>query len=68
MQRGEQLDTLQNKTEDLQNSSLQFKKGANKVRREMWWKDFKLKLIIGGVVAVVLVIIIGKTIVWYQRC
>ncbi|KAH6563090.1 hypothetical protein BASA50_004619 [Batrachochytrium salamandrivorans] len=58
MQRGEQLDTLQNKTEDLQNSSLQFKRGANRVRKEMWWKDMKLKLIIGGVVAVVLVIII----------
>ncbi|EGF80467.1 hypothetical protein BATDEDRAFT_88630 [Batrachochytrium dendrobatidis JAM81] len=58
MQRGEQLDTLQNKTEDLQNSSLQFKRGANRVRKEMWWKDMKLKLIIGGVVAIVLVIII----------
>ncbi|OAJ41037.1 hypothetical protein BDEG_24697 [Batrachochytrium dendrobatidis JEL423] len=58
MQRGEQLDTLQNKTEDLQNSSLQFKRGANRVRKEMWWKDMKLKLIIGGVVALVLVIII----------
>ncbi|KAL2912626.1 hypothetical protein HK105_207842 [Polyrhizophydium stewartii] len=59
MQRGEQLDSLQNKTEDLQNSSLQFKRGANKVRREMWWKDLKLKLIIGGIVAVILIIIIA---------
>ncbi|KAJ3252174.1 hypothetical protein HK103_001785 [Boothiomyces macroporosus] len=58
MQRGEQLDSLQNKTEDLQNSSLQFKRGANQVRKEMWWKDMKLKLIIGGVVAVILIIII----------
>ncbi|KAI8916444.1 synaptobrevin [Entophlyctis helioformis] len=58
MQRGEQLETLQNKTEDLQNSSLQFKRGANKVRREMWWKDLKMKLIIGGVVGIILIIII----------
>lgn len=55
MDRGEKLDTLQNKSEDLQNSSLQFKRGANQVRKEMWWKDMKLKLIIGGIVAVVLV-------------
>ncbi|KAI8911534.1 synaptobrevin-domain-containing protein [Gorgonomyces haynaldii] len=57
MQRGEQLDSLQNKTEDLQQSSLQFKRGANQVRKDMWWKDMKLKLIIGGIVAIVIVII-----------
>ncbi|KAJ3223416.1 SNAP receptor, synaptobrevin, partial [Clydaea vesicula] len=39
MQRGEQLDTLQNKTDDLQNSSQQFKKGASRVRKQMWWKN-----------------------------
>jgi vesicle-associated membrane protein 4 len=58
MQRGEQIETLQNKTEDLQNSSLQFKRGANQVRKEMWWKDMKLKLIIGGIVGIILIIII----------
>ena len=58
MQRGEQIDSLQTKTEDLQSSSLQFKRGANQVRKEMWWKDMKLKLIIGGVVGVILIIII----------
>ncbi|TPX72712.1 hypothetical protein SpCBS45565_g00241 [Spizellomyces sp. 'palustris'] len=58
MQRGEQLDTLQNKTDDLQNSSLQFKRGANRVRKQMWWKDMKMKLILGGVIAAILIIII----------
>jgi hypothetical protein len=48
-------------TEDLQNSSLQFKRGANQVRKEMWWKDMKLKLIIGGIVVVILIIIIGMS-------
>lgn len=42
MQRGEQLDTLQNKTDDLQNSSAQFKRGASKVRKQMWWKVLSL--------------------------
>ncbi|KAI8826543.1 synaptobrevin, partial [Fimicolochytrium jonesii] len=58
MQRGEQLDTLQNKTDDLQQSSLQFQRGASRVRKQMWWKDMKMKLIIGGIVAVILIIII----------
>ncbi|KAI8909995.1 synaptobrevin [Powellomyces hirtus] len=60
MQRGEHLDTLQNKTDDLQNSSLQFKRGANRVRKQMWWKDMKMKLILGAVIAAILIIIIGK--------
>ncbi|TPX64895.1 hypothetical protein SpCBS45565_g05545 [Spizellomyces sp. 'palustris'] len=62
VQRGEQLDTLQDKTEDLQNSSLQFKRGANRVRKQMWWKDMKMKLILGGVIAAILIIIIVSVI------
>jgi hypothetical protein len=26
----------------------------------MWWKDFKLKLVIGGVVVIILVVIIAS--------
>ncbi|TPX34105.1 hypothetical protein SeMB42_g07378 [Synchytrium endobioticum] len=58
MQRGERLESLQNKTDDLQQGALQFKKGATKVRRQMWWKDLKLKIIIAAVVIVILIIII----------
>ncbi|KAJ3221273.1 hypothetical protein HDU81_010769 [Chytriomyces hyalinus] len=35
MARGEKLESLQNKTDDLQQGALQFKKGANKVRGQM---------------------------------
>ena len=35
MARGEKLETLQNKTDDLQQGAMQFKRGAQKVRREM---------------------------------
>ncbi|KAI9343883.1 synaptobrevin-domain-containing protein [Zopfochytrium polystomum] len=59
MQRGEELESLNTKTEDLQNSSLQFKKGANEVRKQMWWKDFKMKMILGGVVLAIIIIIIS---------
>ncbi|KAI9207244.1 synaptobrevin [Polychytrium aggregatum] len=58
MARGEKIETLQNKTDDLQQGALQFKRGATKVRSQMWWKDFKLKIIIAVIVVVVLVIII----------
>ncbi|KAJ3328539.1 hypothetical protein HDU76_009780 [Blyttiomyces sp. JEL0837] len=33
--RGEKLESLQNKTDDLQQGALQFKKGANKVKGQM---------------------------------
>jgi vesicle-associated membrane protein 4 len=58
MQRGEQIDQLQTRTEDLQNSSSQFMRGANQVRKEMWWKDMKLKLIIGGICSIIVLVII----------
>ncbi|KAJ3417224.1 hypothetical protein HDV05_006430 [Chytridiales sp. JEL 0842] len=60
MRRGEELETLQNKTEDLQNSSSQFQRGATAIRKEMWWKDMKMKLILGGVVIAIIIIIIDK--------
>ena len=31
------------------------------MRKEMWWKDMKLKLIIGGIVGVIIIIIIGTS-------
>lgn len=29
------------------------------MRKQMWWKDMKMKLILGGVIAAILIIIIG---------
>ncbi|KAI8616289.1 synaptobrevin-domain-containing protein [Chytriomyces sp. MP71] len=57
MARGEKLETLQNKTDDLQQGALQFKKGANKVRGQMWWKDLKMKLIIAAIIIIIIIVI-----------
>lgn len=56
--RGEKLDSLQTKTDDLQQGAMQFKKGATKVRKQMWWKDMKLKMIIVGIILVIIAVII----------
>lgn len=37
-ERGEGLDSLQNKTDDLATSAQSFRRGANQVRKKMWWK------------------------------
>ncbi|KAI7864186.1 synaptobrevin-domain-containing protein [Spinellus fusiger] len=60
MQRGERLDDLRGKTEDLQSTAGHFRRGANQVRKRMWWKDLKWKIIIAVTILVILGIIIGS--------
>jgi len=57
-ERGERLDSLQDKTDNLAVSAQGFRRGANRVRKNMWWKDMKMRIIIGVAVAVILFIII----------
>ncbi|SAM01439.1 hypothetical protein [Absidia glauca] len=60
MQRGERIDDLRGKTEDLQSTAGHFRRGANQVRKRMWWKDLKWKIIIAVTIIVILGIIIGS--------
>lgn len=45
--------------EDLQSTATHFRRGANQVRKRMWWKDLKWKIIIAVTIIVILAIIIG---------
>ncbi|WFD36787.1 synaptobrevin [Malassezia cuniculi] len=45
-ERGENLDSLQDKTDNLSISAQGFRRGANRVRKQMWWKDMKMRMII----------------------
>lgn len=67
MDRGEKLDSLQTKTEDLQQGALQFKRGASRVRKQMWWKNMKLNLIIAAVVIIILLLIILPIVLTSQK-
>lgn len=63
-ERGERLDTLQDKTNNLADSAQGFRRGANRVRKQMWWKDMKMRMcIIVGIIVLLLIIIIpsGKS-------
>jgi len=58
-QRGEHLDSIQDKTDNLANSAQNFRRGANRVRKQMWWKNMKMRMcIIVGIIILLLVIII----------
>ncbi|KAG9238628.1 synaptobrevin [Amylocarpus encephaloides] len=58
-QRGERLDSLQDKTDNLAVSAQGFRRGANRVRKQMWWKDMKMRmcLIIGIIILLVVIIV-----------
>lgn len=58
-ERGERLDSIENKTDNLAISAQGFRRGANRVRKDMWWKDMKMRMcIILGIIIVLVVIIV----------
>ncbi|KII85377.1 hypothetical protein PLICRDRAFT_44670 [Plicaturopsis crispa FD-325 SS-3] len=57
-ERGERLDSLQDKTDNLAVSAQGFRRGANRVRKNMWWKDMKMRIIIGVGISVIIIIIV----------
>ncbi|EHY57492.1 Vesicle membrane receptor protein (v-SNARE) [Exophiala dermatitidis] len=63
-QRGERLDSLQDKTDNLAVSAQGFRRGANRVRKQMWWKDMKMRMcIIAGIIILLVVIIVPAVVV-----
>jgi vesicle-associated membrane protein 4 len=58
-QRGERLDSLQDKTDNLAVSAQGFRRGANRVRKQMWWKDMKMRmcLIVGIIILIVIIVV-----------
>ncbi|XP_076006915.1 vesicle-associated membrane protein 8 isoform X2 [Genypterus blacodes] len=56
--RGERLDDLMEKSEDLQSGAQHFKQTTQKVARSYWWKNVKLVVIIVVVVLIIILIII----------
>ncbi|ORX34923.1 synaptobrevin-domain-containing protein [Kockovaella imperatae] len=59
-ERGERLDALQDKTDTLAVSAQGFRRGASRVRKQMWWKDTKMKILspVGIGICVLVVIIV----------
>ncbi|KAF1963194.1 synaptobrevin [Byssothecium circinans] len=58
-ERGTRLDSLQDKTDNLATSAQGFRRGANRVRKQMWWKDMKMRMcLIVGIILLLVVIIV----------
>ena len=57
--RGDHLNTLQDKTDNLATSAQGFRRGANRVRKQMWWKDMKMRMcIIAGIIILIVIVIV----------
>ncbi|XP_030291819.1 vesicle-associated membrane protein 8 isoform X2 [Sparus aurata] len=58
LERGDRLDDLIGKTDDLQASADSFQRTSTRVARKYWWKNIKMMIIIGVIVLIVLILII----------
>lgn len=57
--RGERLESLEDKTHQLTDSTNQFKRGASEVRKRMWMKNTKMKIcLVVGVIILIIIIVV----------
>ncbi|XP_059710670.1 vesicle-associated membrane protein 4 isoform X2 [Haemorhous mexicanus] len=66
IERGERLDDLQDKSDSLSDNAAAFSKRAKHLRRQMWWRDCKMKAIIALVVVILLLVIIVPIVLKYR--
>lgn len=59
MERGERLDLLVDKTENLSAHSVNFKQTSRTLRRRMWWQNKKMTLIVGVAVLIGIYVIVS---------
>ncbi|KAF5199732.1 Vesicle-associated membrane protein [Thalictrum thalictroides] len=62
LDRGEKIELLVDKTENLQFQADSFQRQGRQLRRKMWLENLRMKLIVGGVVLAVIVIL------WLMVC
>lgn len=61
LERGERLDLLVDKTEQLSSNAVTFKQASRTLARRMWWQNFKVWIVIAIVVLVLIYIIISAS-------
>ncbi|KAM3271249.1 hypothetical protein ACQJBY_041802 [Aegilops geniculata] len=56
--RGEQIEGLVTRTEQLHDHALDFRTEGTRIRRRMWYQNMKIKLIVAGIVVAIILIIV----------
>ena len=57
------LESIERAAEELQQQAGVFKRNANELKKKMWWKNIKMKLIIAAIVLTILGIIVAVIVV-----
>jgi len=57
LERGDKLDDLEDRSYTLTTSANQFSSSSKKLRRAMWWKDTKMKIVLALVIFIILLLI-----------
>lgn len=70
LERGERIELLVDKTENLNQNAFKFKKASTQLKRSMWWKNIKIMIILIIVVLVVVYFIVAMAChgLLFQRC
>jgi len=69
LERGEKIELLVDKTDALNQQAFKFKKHSTSLRKKMWWKNFKLQLIIASIIIVIILIIVFSVCgITFQNC
>ncbi|CDO99425.1 unnamed protein product [Coffea canephora] len=58
LDRGEKIELLVDKTENLRSQAQDFRQQGTKMKRKMWVQNMKIKLIVAGIILAILLIII----------
>lgn len=58
LDRGEKIELLVDKTENLRSQAQDFRQQGTKIRRKMWFQNMKVKLIVAAIILVLILIII----------
>lgn len=61
LQNTEKLEEIEKKSEMLNTQAAEFSKGSKELTTKMWWKKWKMRLLIGGLIISVLILIIVPT-------
>ncbi|KIZ05556.1 Vesicle-associated membrane protein [Monoraphidium neglectum] len=56
--RGDRIQLLVDRTEDLQAHAQQFQKQGRQLRNRMWWQNTKMKLCFALIILIVLIVIV----------
>lgn len=67
LERGERLEDLQYKSDSLSSNAQTFRVKAQGLRRQMWWKECRMRILLAVIVTIILIIIFVPIIIHFTK-